>query len=181
MKSYLMRTLSFGLVLLGTGIACRPDRPDDRDKPSAEEIRAASMVSEAVKKFNAVEDWEPKKLEFSIQLRRALIREDQRPILIKGEIHDIDVTSNGTFVDFRRPFNEPTIAFELSGNLDTIRREIQSPSRQEYAVIAQIQKIRKVRDFREFGLQDGDAWYQAEGTLLEMIALPSKTTENNAR
>src|SRR3990172_8151371 len=60
-----------------------------------EALRLASF--EIAKTFDAVTDWREGRLQFTAQLKEALIRSDDRPVFFRGRVRDIG-SAEGSYV-----------------------------------------------------------------------------------
>ncbi len=112
-------------------------------------------IIELADKYNAVVDWsEPlSKIMspvYTVEIENALLLKDSRPVLFLASVIDIERKENAYMVRFSNDFGEdPQIEFALNCSDEQVRKitQQQSESREweNYAVIAVINKVKKVR------------------------------------
>ncbi|MFA5271977.1 MAG: hypothetical protein WC412_06555, partial [Candidatus Omnitrophota bacterium] len=122
---------------------------ETKDKYAQEETQKA--IAQLSNKYNAVSDWSEllsKKSVISpiltIEVEDALLRKDNRPVLLRVTLDDVERKENNYLAYFAADFT--ALKFVLDCNDRQIKKitQRQLESLDEYAVVAEIQKIRKI-------------------------------------
>ena len=124
-------------------------------KSEYEQEEKQKTITQFSNKYNAVSDWSEllsKKSATSpiltMEIEDALLRKDNRPILLRVTLDDVERKENKYLAYFSADFSVDftSLKFILDCNDEQIKKITQRQLRlsDEYAVIAEIQKIRKI-------------------------------------
>jgi hypothetical protein len=140
------------LMLVGyKGDSSKENAKAEKERLEKEHQATAQKIKALCSQYNAVMDW-TQSLEkvwhpFTIELENALIRVDNRPVLLLGEVKNITKESDKYWVHFTQeaPYTDFDIHFFLRCTPEHVK-EIMShrDSSQDYAVIAQVSEVKKV-------------------------------------
>ncbi len=128
------------------------------------------VVSELERKHNAVRTWanELPTSPYSIEMQRALIRKDGRPVLFASRITDIRHNRKGYQVDMEPLWAGASLRLVLDCQEETINAILsQDPRETDYLAVAQIQSVGKAQfrvEAHSEGVDIGD--YDDEGNWL---------------
>jgi len=147
-----------------------PAQPPSR---AALEPEIARLISELEQKYSAVSEW-TKDLPaspYSIEMQRALIRKDGRPILFAGRITDIRQDKEHFHLDMEALWTGASLRVILDCREETIDRILShAPRETDYLAVAQIQSVNKAQlrvDARSEGVSSTD--YDDEGRSLPKV------------
>ena len=87
-------------------------------------------------------------MQFTVDVRRALVRADGRPMFFVGSIRDIDRAADSYVVTFdtNTPGTGPSIQFRLQCDSEPIDAALKEGFRRRFAVIAAVSDVRMTRD-----------------------------------
>ncbi len=167
-----------GVIILGvvaSGYWWVSNQKESTQTPSkvSLEPQIARLISELEQKHNVVKAW-AKDLPaspYSIEMQRALIREDGRPILFAGRITDIRQGKENSQVDIEPQWAGASLRVILDCREDTINGILShAPRETEYLAVAQIQSVGKAQfrlDARSEGVSNTD--YDDEGRSFQRV------------
>lgn len=132
------------------------------------EQKVSHAISEFGQKHDAVTEWAhglPQGTVYSIDVQRALIRKDGRPILFTGRVADIRQNKETLQLEFAPIWDKINLRVILDCREDTINGILShAPRETDYLAVAQIQSVGKVHfrvDARSEGVASTD--YDDEG------------------
>ncbi len=151
-------------------------RKENDEKLRAEEAKqqqiAASIVAFAVK-YNAVTNCEDSlqkqdsgAARFSIEISRALIRSDHRPLLVQCRLNDI-VEKDGKIIASlsSEEMSTGNLRFELQCNLELSKSLTAAKMFSRFAVVAKPLEVKKISG-------DSEEWFSVKGELVDALQLP---------
>lgn len=188
----------FILIILGSFViltSCKSIKEEAKIKEEEEkQAEIEQNITKMANSYDAVIDWEkdlkPKRLlsfVYTVQLQRALVREDNRPVSFIASVQDIEKSDNEYIVyfdkwsfDINLDINLP-ILFVLKCTEEQVKRILNQPNEilfENYAVIASISDVNKMRfnltpyPIGEYGAYieiDSSEIFIAKGNCLDLL------------
>lgn len=169
----------FGIAACGYWWLANQTEPGQSSVKPSLAPETVRLASELERKHNAVRTWtnELPTSPYSIEMQRALIRKDGRPVLFASRVTDIRQTGKGFQLDMEPLWAGASLRLILDCQEDTINAILsQDPRETNYLAVAQIQSVGKAL-FRvgahgegvDMGDYDDEGnWRPMTGTLTEL-------------
>ena len=198
------KVMMISLFLIFAAVSCGPtDEEILKENEDIHEAKLSQMLREITIAYGPSVVFPPKdtRMIFTLELQRFFSDNDDKNIVFKGYLEDIEQTLNGLVISFRCPLNsepfldptaleirlktnEPHVNKVLSNyDPEKISRLIRLYSDPDYYVVAKVRDIRKTRMYSFSGAsyteEDVDIEIEtypkfiADGILIDTVAYPN--------